>query len=114
MAPPVWSSTSNWNPPKAPRPWIGGGRNGTTIAPLMPPISWPRSRATIACADCDSARRSSYGLSRTKRMARFGAGPEKLKPPTVNTAATSGSVARIFSACMPTLLVYSSDAPSGP
>ena len=93
---------------------MGGGRNGTTIAPLMPPSSLPRSRATMACADCDASRRSSNGLSRTNRMPRFGAGPEKLKPPTVNTATMSGSVASTFSAWLPTLPVYSSDAPSGP
>ena len=113
IGPPVWSSTSNWNPPNAPRPRIGGGRNGIASAPLMPPRSFPRSRATIAWADWDSLRRSSYGLSRMNRMARFGDAPEKLNPVTVNAAARSGSVSRIFSACRHMSLVYSRDAPSG-
>ena len=93
---------------------MGGGRNGIAMAPLMPPSSFPRSRATMAWADCDSLRRSSYGLRRRNRIARLGAGPEKLKPVTVKAAAKSGSVSRIFSACddflcfLPLLSRYSS------
>ena len=35
IGPPLWSSTSNWNPPNRPMPWIDGGRNGITIAPVI-------------------------------------------------------------------------------
>jgi hypothetical protein len=111
-SPPLWSSTWNWKPPSAPRPRMGGGRNGTTIAPLICPSS-PRSCATTACADRSAPRRSASGSRRVNIMARFGAAPAKLNPTTAKTLRISRFRASTASVCRATPAVYSSDAPSG-
>ena len=53
------------------------------------------------------------GLSRMNRSPRLGEAPLKLKPPTVNALAMSFSLASTASTWRATLLVYSSDVPSG-
>jgi hypothetical protein len=91
----------------------GGGRKGTTTAPLIAPSS-PRSLATMVCAECSSPGRSSIDFSRVKIMPRFGDAPPKLKPTTEKALCTSGTFASTASTCRMTAEVYSSDAPSGP
>ena len=47
---PPWSCTTYWKPPKVPSPSTAGGRNGSTIASVIPPNA-PRKRAIKAWAE---------------------------------------------------------------
>src|SRR5258707_4460192 len=82
---------------------MAGGLNGITIASGIP-ISGPRRRFSTEAAVCAAPARSRNGFKGTKTIARLGADPEKLKPPTENTPSTSG----IFTAAASTLRIASS------
>ena len=62
---PVWSSISNWKPPKLPTPWIAGGANGITKAPATP-MSGPRRRSTMSTARPARLLPLSHGMSEQK------------------------------------------------
>ena len=111
---PVRSSTSNSNPPVAPRPGIDGGSKESAKAPGMP-SSFGRTAATIFDACCDAGR-SSQGLRMANSTAEFdwAALVRKLSPeiePTISTPGSAWSTSRTWRA---TASVRSSEAPSGP
>ena len=73
----------------------------------------PLQAVDHVASDSSSFCRSSYGFSRANMSPWLGAAPLKLKPPTENTASTSGCFMMICSACFAMLIVYSSDDPDG-